>query len=80
MTQARLISFVESWVNVFAGFWINFSANLLILPLFGFHISLTSNYLMGLLYTLISVGRSYFIRRWFNSYAYNATLKVDGAR
>lgn len=80
MTQTRLTSFVESWVNVFVGFWINFFANLLILPLFGFHISLANNFLMGVLYTVISVGRSYCIRRWFNSYAYNATVKVERVR
>lgn len=80
MTQTRLSSFIESWVNVFIGFWINFFANLLILPLFGFHISLANNLLMGILYTSISVARSYCIRRWFNSYVYNATQRVEGAR
>jgi hypothetical protein len=78
MTQSRLSSFVESWVNVFIGFWINFFANLLILPLFGFHISITNNLLMGVLYTGISVARSYCIRRWFNAYIHKASLKLAG--
>jgi hypothetical protein len=71
-------SFVEAWVNVFIGFWINFFANLVILPLFGFHISLTNNLLMGVLYTGISVARSYAIRRWFNGYIHRAALKIAG--
>jgi hypothetical protein len=67
MSQTKLGSFIEAWVNVLIGFTINYIANLLIFPLFGFHISLLDNLYMGLLYTLISVARSYCIRRWFNA-------------
>jgi len=67
MRQTKLGSFIEAWVNVLIGFTINYIANLLIFPLFGFHISLLANLYMGLLYTLISVVRSYCIRRWFNA-------------
>ena len=67
MSQTRLGSFIEAWVNVLIGFTINYIANLLIFPLFGFHISLLANFYMGLLYTVISVIRSYCIRRWFNA-------------
>lgn len=63
--QTRFESFVEAWVNVFIGFWINFAANLLILPHFGFT-SLTwkTNFLIGMAFTVVSVARSYVIRRW----------------
>jgi len=67
MSQTKLGSFIEACVNTAIGFGINFTANLLIFPLFGFHISLINNFYMGLLYTLISVVRSYCIRRWFNA-------------
>ena len=67
MSQTKLGSFIEAWVNVLIGFTINYIANLLIFPLFGFHISLLDNLYMGLLYTVISVIRSYCIRRWFNA-------------
>lgn len=66
MSQTRLGSFIEAWINVAIGFGINFIANLCIFPLFGFHITLSENLVLGLLYTLISVVRSYCIRRWFN--------------
>lgn len=49
------------------GFGINFTANMLIFPLFGFHISPGANFALGLIYTVISVVRSYCIRRWFNA-------------
>lgn len=64
--QSRRSSFVEAWMNIFVGFAVNYTANLLIFPLFGFHISLEANFLMGLIYTVISLVRSYVIRRWFN--------------
>lgn len=67
MTQTRLGSFIEACINVAIGFSINFVANLLILPLIGFHISVSQNLFIGVLYTVISVCRSYVIRRWFNS-------------
>lgn len=67
--QTKMGSLVEAWVNVLIGFWINFFANLLILPAFGFtSLTLTTNFVIGGLYTLISVARSYVIRRWFNAY------------
>lgn len=66
MNQTRLGSFFEACINVLIGFWINFCANLVILPLVGFHITLGDNFYIGLLYTVISVVRSYVIRRWFN--------------
>ena len=66
--QSRRHSFIEAWVNIAIGFGINYFANLLIFPLFGFHISLIANLWMGVIYTAISLVRSYFIRRYFNAW------------
>lgn len=76
MTQTRLGSFIEAWINVAIGFGINFGANLFILPLIGFHISVGQNLFIGVLYTIISVARSYCIRRWFNGRIHAAALKL----
>lgn len=67
MNQTRLGSLIEAIINVVIGFAINFAANMLIFPLFGFHITARDNLLLGLIYTVISVARSYCIRRWFNA-------------
>ena len=67
-SQTRTGSLIEAWVNVGIGFSINFVANLVILPQFGFtSLTLTTNFVIGLIYTVISVARSYVIRRWFNA-------------
>lgn len=59
---------VETLSNVIIGFALNYASNLLILPIFGFHISLVANFELGLLYTIVSVIRSYCLRRWFNGH------------
>ncbi|MCM0035905.1 MAG: hypothetical protein NBV66_08965 [Burkholderiaceae bacterium] len=78
MSQSRLGSFIEALINVAIGFSINFLANLLIFPLFGFHITLGENFVMGILYTAISVVRSYTIRRWFNARIKRAAERMAG--
>jgi hypothetical protein len=60
-------SWLESWSNIFIGFGINFTANMVILPLFGFKdLTVEKNLVLGILYTIISLLRSFCIRRWFN--------------
>jgi hypothetical protein len=66
MAQTKLGSIAEAWANIAVGFSINYCANLLIFPLFGMHISPGSNFVLGLIYTVISLVRSYVLRRWFN--------------
>lgn len=64
--QSRRASLAEAWTNILVGFSINYVANLLIFPLFGMHISLANNFLMGLIYTAISLARTYGLRRFYN--------------
>jgi hypothetical protein len=68
MTQSRLGSFIEAWINVAIGFGINFVANLVVLPAVGLPTpTIGQNFAIGALFTVISVTRSYVIRRWFNA-------------
>lgn len=67
MGQSKIGSFVESWLNVAIGFSINFTANMIFLPMFGFTtLTASKAFGIGLVFTVISVARSYIIRRWFN--------------
>jgi hypothetical protein len=76
VTQSRIGSLIESVVNIAIGFSINFTANMLILPLFGYHISVVTNLQLGVIYTGISIARSYCIRRWFNKRIHRFAEKV----
>lgn len=81
MNQTRLGSFIEAWINVIIGFVINFIANLAILPAFGFTgLTLETNFYIGLAYTVVSVIRSYVIRRWFNAKLHAASLRLAGIK
>ena len=64
--QSRRRSLLESFVNILVGYSINFTANLLIFPIFGWHISARENLTLGVIYTGISLVRSYGLRRFFN--------------
>ena len=65
--QSRIDSFMEALVNVAIGFGINFVANWLILPwYFGIEPDVAGFAVLGLIFTFISIARSYLIRRAFN--------------
>lgn len=67
MSQSKKGSLIEALINTAIGFGINFTANLVILPLFGFeNLTLETNFYIGIAYTVVSVARSYVVRRWFN--------------
>ena len=66
MSQTRLGSAIETAANIACGFAINWSANMLILPHFGLGITPGAAFHLGLWFTVISVIRSYGLRRLFN--------------
>lgn len=66
MRQSRRMSLVESLTNVSVGFAVSFTANMIVLPAFGYPISVREGLAMGAIFTGIAVVRSYAIRRLFN--------------
>jgi len=66
VSQTRLGSWLEAWANIVIGFGINWAANLLVFPLFGFNITAGQAFHVGLIFTAISLVRSYALRRVFN--------------
>lgn len=66
MSQTRFGSILEAAANIVVGFGINFIANLIVLPLFGFHVTAGTAFNIGLVFTAISLARTYLLRRAFN--------------
>ena len=67
MKQSRLMSLVESVANVIVGYGVAVVTQILIFPMFGLRTTLAQNLLMGLAFTLISVARSFALRRVFEA-------------
>jgi hypothetical protein len=60
------MSFVESGVNIGVGILTSMVANACVFPLLDIHINLSTNVQLTLIYTGISLARSYTLRRLFN--------------
>lgn len=66
VSQSRAQSMIESAVNVVIGYMVALGSQLVVFPMFGVHLPLQDNLLIGLWFTAISLVRSYLVRRWFN--------------
>lgn len=64
--QSRLMSLAEAVVNVAVGYLVAVAAQAVIFPLFGISASLGEHLAIGLLFTGVSLVRSYSLRRLFN--------------
>ncbi len=64
--QKKSHSFVEALFNTVLGFGVSMLANLIVLPWFGFKVSISTAFNIGIIFTLISIVRSYVLRRIFN--------------
>ena len=65
--QSRWMSLVESLTNIAVGYGLAVLTQILVFPLFGLRASLGENLLIGGIFTIISLARSFALRRLFNS-------------
>ena len=63
--QSRRMSLTESFANVAIGYGIAVAAQVAVFPLFGIHIGLGDDLALGAVFTVISLVRSYALRRMF---------------
>ena len=64
--QSKRRSALEAVTNVTVGFLVAVGANLLVLPAFGYKVTIIDSFAIGWVFTVISMLRSYFLRRLFN--------------
>lgn len=77
--QTRLGSLIEAVFNVVIGLAISIVANALVFPMFGFRPTLGQNVWISVIYTVISLVRSYTLRRWFNGRLHSVAQRLSGA-
>ncbi len=64
--QTKYQSLIESLTNILIGYLTALLSQVLIFPLFDIDVSFQDNLLIGLYFTVISLLRSYLVRRCFN--------------
>lgn len=67
MKQSRAMSLVESLTNVAVGYGIAVLTQIVVFPLFGLTTTLAENMAMGAIFTVVSIARSYTLRRLFET-------------
>jgi hypothetical protein len=67
MKQSRTMSLVEAIANVAVGYGIAVVTQILVFPVFGLHSTLAQNLKMGAVFTLVSIARSFAMRRLFEA-------------
>ena len=75
MSQSRFQSAIESVANVAVGYGVAVASQIVIFPHFGVHIPLSDNFTIGAWFTLISLARSYALRRWFNGLKFRGSVQ-----
>ena len=67
MNQSKLESLAEVGVNVVIGWVIGLTAQVFFFPLIGIEATLSQNFISSIFFTVISIVRSYVVRRLFNA-------------
>lgn len=64
--QSKKMSLIETVFSVIIGYIISIIAQMIIFPLFDINISFSENLAIGLFFTVVSIIRGYYVRRFFN--------------
>ena len=67
--QSKRQSLIESFTNIFIGWVISVISSAIIFPLLGVDLPLEANLKASAFFTVISIVRTYFVRRYFNHQA-----------
>ena len=70
--QSRRHSAAEAATNIAVGYAVSLVAQVLIFPLFSIYTSIGKNALIGAAFTVVSLIRSYTLRRMFNRFGRQA--------
>lgn len=72
--QSKRHSMLEAVLNTLVGFWVAVGSQCVIFPIFDIRVSFGTHIYMGLFFTVVSIIRSYYMRRLFNHLHVNGIL------
>ena len=75
MSQSKLGSLIETCTNTALGFIVALISQIVLFPMFGVFVPMTTNLALTFWFTLISIIRGYLIRRFFNKHLYKFASK-----
>lgn len=64
--QTRKGSLFETCINIGIGWVVAMATQIIVFPWFDIHISLSTNFQISLIFTVVAIIRGYIIRRVFN--------------
>lgn len=67
LIQSPLMSLVEAVANVVVGYLLALLTQIVVFPLFGVSVSMTDNLMIGGIFTVVSLARSFLLRRLFEA-------------
>lgn len=76
--QSRTMSLVEAATNVVVGFLLALLAQIGIFPLFGLVVTLGDNLMIGGIFTIVSIVRSFALRRLFEAVRIHRQRRSQG--
>ena len=68
MNQTRSASAIESVMNVAIGYMVAICSQVIIFPIYNIHVTTETHLKIGVFFTVISLFRTYAIRRLFNAF------------
>ena len=76
LQQTKLDSFLEALFSTFVGFMVSLVTNMIVMPIMGIPVSFSQNIVLTIIFTFVSVARSYMVRRFANKYLTQFREKV----
>ena len=67
--QSRLGSLLETCAGIGIGFVVSVAITAVVMPAYGHAVTLVNNLQITMIFTVASVVRSYYVRRFFNRFA-----------
>ena len=74
------MSLVESIANVGVGFLVAVATQMLVFPRFGLRVTVGDNFVIAAVFTLVSIARSYVLRRLFEALRVRPPKREAAAR
>ena len=64
--QKKKVSLMEVLINTAIGYLVALATQIIVFPWFNIEVTLNQQFAIGLIFTVVSIVRGYFVRRMFN--------------